>query len=137
MNRDDILSLLRNYLAGIDTYPSLMQELSDKLESSGREVRFFKLLATQLDVLISLGVDATKHKNFEILRHSGGIYSMQCKGQGFNIRILYAFLPNSAPTLLLAFYEKEGKEKTDYTNEIPAAARRLQERKKELGYEKK
>lgn len=52
---------------------------------------------------------------------------MHLAGRGFNIRILYAFLPNRQPVLLSAFHERAGKTKTDYTTYIPEANRRFEE----------
>ena len=73
---------------------------------------------------------AFRHKEFENI--GGGLYSMHLAGKGFNLRILYAFLANQSPVLLLAFHERAGKRKTDYSGYIPQAAERLRQKKEEL-----
>ncbi len=57
---------------------------------------------------------------------------MHLTGKGFNLRILYAFLANQSPVLLLAFHERAGKRKTDYSGYIPQAAERLRQKKEEF-----
>ncbi len=119
MNRDKFLVELYKYLSEV----VFTQELSDSLEDiavgSGYESDFFKLLFMRLRQLSVLGVHAVNLEEFENI--GSGIYSMHLASRKFNIRILYAFFPNGQPVLLLAFYERAGKKKTDYTNQIPLA----------------
>lgn len=50
---------------------------------------------------------------------------MRLKGSNFNIRILYAFLPDGAPILLVGFGERSGKRVSSYESYIPVAKERL------------
>ena len=49
----------------------------------------------------------------------------ELKGSNFNIRILYAFLPDGAPILLVGFGERSGKRVSSYESYIPVAKERL------------
>lgn len=82
-----------------------------------------------LRILLELGVEATKMPGFELL--GSGIYSMRFEGRDYNIRILYAFMPDRVPVLLHAFYEREGKKATDYTGRISLALDRFSKMKEE------
>ncbi len=127
MNKEDVLRQLRSFFAGIDLFPDLPFELVALIAGSGCEAAVFRILAMRLRMLQILGPDAVQHKEFENI--GGGIYSMHLTGKGFNLRILYSFLPNQAPVLLLAFYERGGKRKTDYSGFIPQAEARLRQMK--------
>lgn len=130
MNKDEVLRYLQNYFASIDTSEELLPELLALIGKSGIEKAVFKLIMLRLHILQSLGVNATQHKEFEPIE--SGLYSTHLTGRGFNIRILYSFLPNRKPVLLLAFYEREGKNNTDYTPYIKPALSRLQQLKEEF-----
>nr|DAY52827.1 MAG TPA: protein of unknown function DUF891 [Caudoviricetes sp.] len=130
MNKDEVLSYLQDYFASIDASEELLPELLALIAESGVEDAVFRLILLRLRILLALGVSATQHKEFEPIK--SGLYSMHLAGKGFNIRILYSFLPNRKPVLLLAFYEREGKRKTDYTPYIDPALSRLQRFKEEF-----
>lgn len=93
------------------------------IASSGNELKIFRLLTVRLQYLTQNGVLACQHEEFEPI--GDGIYSMHLAGKGFNIRILYSFMLNKEPVLLLCFYERAGKRKTNYTPYISAARERL------------
>ena len=46
-------------------------------------------------------------------------------GRGYIIRILYAFLPDGAPILLVGFGERSGKRVSSYESYISVAKERL------------
>lgn len=129
MNKNSVLVLLLKYLADILCYGSFTSELLGLIAGSGYEMKFFSLLQARLQILSAYGIRATVAKEFEPI--SDGIYSMHLSGRDFNIRILYAFLPNGQPVLLSCFEEKEGKKRTDYTNYTPEAVRRFQKMRKD------
>lgn len=131
MNKDTVLNYLRNYFSSVAVSDALLPELLDLIAEKGVEAAVFRILVQRLQLLLSLGVMATNHKEFETIKKSG-LYSMHLAGKGFNIRILYSFLPNRKPVLLLAFYEREGKRKTDYTPYIEPALSRLQQFKEDF-----
>lgn len=125
MNRESIMEQLTKELADFIIYFSLFEELLALLDSSGSEVRFFKLLIKRLRFLLQERVHAIKHEEFELL--GSGIFSMHLSCNQFNIRILYAFLPNGNPALLHAFYERAGKSASDYTDKIDLGKSRIHE----------
>lgn len=129
MNMEDALALLLDALGDIRCHSLLVGELCALLAQSGKERPFSKILRTRLLQLGVKGIEAVRLEEFENI--GGDIYSMHCAGKGFNIRILYSFLPSRQPVLLLAFYERGGKGKTDYSTYLePAKARLAEERKR-------
>lgn len=125
MNRDAIMGILRRALSEIDIHPALIEELIRLIVGSGVEAKFFTLFQTRLKILLQCGVTAIQQKEFEAL--GDHLFSMHLSGRGFNIRILFSFLPNQAPTLLLCFFERGGKGKTDYSSYLePAKIRRVE-----------
>lgn len=126
MNRANILTELIEILSGIDLHKSLVDEIIDIIAKSGNELQIFKQFKKLLRILLDLGVNAIQHLEFERLNEA--MYSMHIDGKGYNLRILYAFLPSGSPTLLLCFYERGGKRVTDYTTYIDPAKTRLKER---------
>lgn len=129
MNKSGVLQQLLQYLSQILCYDTFIPELVSLISGSGYEMKFFGLLQARLQVLSAYGIQATVAKEFEPI--SDGIYSMHLSGRDFNIRILYAFLPNGQPVLLSCFEEKKGKKRTDYTNYTPEAVRRFQKMRKD------
>ena len=122
MNKDTVLALLASYLSNYLYDPLLIQELAKILSKTGYEQKFYTLLTARLSQLSYLGIQAVNLEEFENL--GGGLFSMHFSRKWFNIRILYGFLPNQRPVLLLAFSEKAGKKITDYSGKIePAQAR--------------
>ncbi|WP_298016724.1 hypothetical protein [uncultured Dysosmobacter sp.] len=135
MNKKEIIEYLIEVFSDIDIHPRLVSEVVSKIVGSGYEAKFFALLVARLTFLLEHGANAINlHKEYECVED--GIYSMHVSSAPFNIRILYAFFPDGSPTLLLAFYERGGKKKTDYTSKIPTARRRFSERQKEYRNEK-
>ncbi|MBR5792385.1 MAG: hypothetical protein IKY34_04695 [Ruminiclostridium sp.] len=126
MNRDDILAFLSALFGNFLVHESLAQEITAIIERSGFEKKFFNLLLVRLRFLGEHGVNAIRHQEFESLAHTAeGLYSMHLSGKGFNVRILYAFLPAGSPVLLLAFHERSGKKVSEYQTHIPIATQRL------------
>lgn len=126
MNRKDILARLREAFADIDIHPRMIEELMELIAESGVELQFLNLLLTRLKQLKANGAQAVKMEEFESL--GDRLFSMHLAKANFNIRILYTFLPNRKPCLLLCFYERSGKRATDYTNKIPTALNRYSEK---------
>lgn len=129
MDKQTVLRLLQNYFSDIDVYDDFIFELMQIIAETGTEKDVVRLRSHRLALLRNLGVQAIKHKEFESLgRH---LYSMHLTGNGFNIRIIYAFLNSDRPVLLLPFYERAGKNRTDYSPNILRATTRLKEIKGE------
>lgn len=130
MDKDSVLNFLVSFLGDLCRSPQLLSEILDLIAETGCEKEFFKTLVLRLRTLAMLGARATQAKEFEPI--GNGLFSMHLTGQNYNIRILYSFLPNREPALLLAFYERAGKRKTDYSPYIEPAKARFQELKKEM-----
>ena len=125
MNRDKFLQLLAEALHRFVLHSLLLADIAGALKQSGRESAFLRILLARLKWLEETGGQAVSHKEFERLDER--IYSMHLSSEGFNLRILYGFLPDGRPALLLAFYERAGKQNTDYTGKIAEAGMRLRE----------
>ena len=126
MNKDQVLETLKEYLTQIIYHSLLLSELISCISKSGIERKFFTLLLVRLNMLSCDGIlVADKYKEFESLGNR--LFSMHLAGNGFNVRILFFFLPDSRPVLLSAFQEQAGKKKTDYSSHIPVAEKRKKE----------
>jgi hypothetical protein len=125
MNAKTVTEFLKKYLAGILYHSLFFSEFVDLISGKGIELSVFKLLTSRLISLRTLGVMVTNIKEFELIEK--GLYSMHLKGSGFNIRVLFSFLPNGQPVLLLPFFERGGKKKTDYSTYLKPAHSRLLE----------
>ena len=121
--------MLAEYLRGILCHRLFANEFLERIAGTGKEKKVFTLLSTRLMVLNAKGIHVVEDKEFENI--GNGLYSMHLSGSGFNLRILFAFLPNSQPVLLLAFYERGGKGKTDYSSNIKTALSRLDQMKED------
>lgn len=128
MNRRDVLEQLLDALADISIHSKLLEEMLSICAESGVEAKFVSMLISRLGFLAQSGVLATRHKEFEPI--GSGLYSMHIAVRGGNIRILFGFLPDRSPALLLCFHERAGKSRTDYSSYIPVALRRLEECKR-------
>lgn len=124
MNLDEITRLLQITLRGFCIHEKFIDELAYILRSSGIERSFFKKLEFCLRFLSLYGAQAVQHEEFESI--GSGIFSMHVDGKGYNVRILYGFLHDQSPALLLAFFERSGKRKTDYQSHIAPAVSRLE-----------
>ena len=129
MDRNTVIKRLGYLLKGIVFHDAFFSELLNLISGHGFEEKVFKLLLARLIALNSYGVMVTAIKEFENI--GDGLFSMHLSGRGFNLRILFAFLPNAQPVLLVAFYERQGKGKTDYSTYLKPALSRLNEKKEE------
>lgn len=130
MTQDTALKILLTYLGCYRISELLLDELLEAIVGSGYESAFFKTLMHRLQVLTQMGVMCTQLPDaFENI--GSGLFSIRMIGKGFNIRILFAFLPSKEPVLLRAFYERSGKAKTNYSEQIPVALDRLKAIKEE------
>ena len=130
MNKQDALQFLLSILSSFYVHPLLAHELIDHIGASGKEPKIFALLTARLLQLSAMGAETVRLKEFESIGE--GLFSMHLTGSGFNIRILYSFFTNRDPVLLHAFYERGGKNKTDYSTHIPIAKERFNQMKREL-----
>ena len=129
MNKDEALHLFFNLFEGIDATDEMTTAFFDIISKTGHEEDIFRMLVLRLKILSDLGINATRHKEFENI--GNGLFSMHLAGNGFNIRILYALQSNQQPVFLLTFYERGGKRRTDYSAQIPKALELLKKYKEE------
>lgn len=111
MKREDVLKFLTAIFSTILIHDALISELSAIIERSGFEKKFFKMLMARLRYLEEFGASAINYREgFESLTHQAdGLYSMRLKGSNFNIRILYAFLPDGASHFAGRFWGTQRK----------------------------
>lgn len=128
MKREEVLSWLCRILGELLYTREFYQELVELIAETGIEEKLFATLIRQLKMLSMFGAQAVQSKEFESI--GNGLFSMHLAGNGYNIRVLYSFLQNQQPILLLSFYERGGKRKTDYTKYIEPAKARLEEARK-------
>lgn len=124
MNKHKALQELNTLLSNVLILPQCEEEILKLVLGTGFEHEFIKCLSKCLTQLNEKGQAATKLDSFEKLKKAVNLYSMHLVGGCFNIRILYTF-QNNDKILILAFYEREDKSKTDYTDIIPLAQKRL------------
>ena len=130
MRKEDVIKELGSVFAYFRLAPGFLTALAELIAGIGFEAAIFKLLLIRLRVLQTLGVAAVKQKEFESLSGTA-LFSMHLAGKGFNLRILYGFLPDRRPILLLPFHERAGKKASDYSEKI-SEAEELMNKEKEL-----
>ena len=119
MNQEEVFRRLAATLSPFHLHQSFISDFLRLLPKSGVERAVLALLVARLKYLL-------EHEEFERLSYTEtGLYSMHLSGKGFNYRILYAFLSDGAPVLLLVFSERAGKRATSYEKYIPVAEARL------------
>lgn len=129
MNQEECFAELDLLLNSFRCHTRLLGELLELIAKTGAERNFLSTLLTRLRNLRSMGVQVTQQRGFELL--GDGIFSMRIAGKNYNIRILFAFLPDKTPYLLHAFYERAGKRVSDYSGKISLAKSRLAESEEE------
>ena len=93
-------------------------------KNSGNARSFLAVLMSRLKFLEQQGLEkALQTDNFK--RIEKGLYAIRIKGK-HNIRILFSLKENKE-IMLLAFFRKAGKGRSEYENYIPEANRRLSE----------
>ena len=123
----DLCKALEAEFSNLKWHPSCLEELASLAASGGYARRLYGELFGKLRMLSQLGHEAAKSPPaFKKLTGAPGLCRIALRSKAYNIRIIYAF-SKSRGVLLLAFYEKSGKRKTDYSTHIPPALARLQE----------
>lgn len=126
MNKKALLEMLEKFLNGLEMADGFFDDVYELLKNfSGHEQEFFNLLTKQLHFVSVLGQRVIDVGKNERLKHVDDFFcvSLRLKGKCFNIRLLVSFTENP-PLFLTAFYEREGKSKTDYTKPIEIAKAR-------------
>lgn len=122
MNKKQVLAELVKNLEecserGYVFHPKFMYEFQVLLKNAtGNKKEIFTLLVKQLNFLKELGTNICKADSNEIIKNQDrDYYSLHLSGKNFNFRLLMAFDEKDTPKFLVAFYERAGKKKTDYT----------------------
>ena len=130
MTQNAALRALYKMLDGrrLEYHDDFIGDIREVIFGTGQEQPFLKKLLHRINALLVEGANAIGNPGFEKLKHCADLYSMHVDTQSLNIRVLFALRDNNVQLLLLAFNEKEGKRKTDYSQKIPEALRRLSEK---------
>lgn len=119
--REAILKLSENleeYLhQGFRFHSSFINEFKELLHGAkGHEKEIFALLIKQLNFVKILKKQVyTADGNEKIKNVEREYYSLHLSAKNFNLRLLITFDEKDNPLFLVAFYERSGKRKTDYT----------------------
>jgi len=129
LKRDAAYRMLSHILDNehLKLHKKCLTEIESLIFGTGQESDFIKKLTRRIDKLLKDGYKAIGTEGLEKLGYTSDLYSMHVDTQSLNIRILFALGESNLKLLLLAFHEKEGKGKTDYSQKIPTAKQRLNE----------
>lgn len=126
MNKETALQKIQEILGSgrFVIHPDLIKDIMKTIKNSGKESRVFTTLIARLEFLAEHKQEASIHKEFEPI--GDGFYSMHIAVSDTNLRIIYAF-QDPETVLLLAFFERAGKRKTDYTGKKQIAQQRMKQ----------
>mgnify|MGYP000918045015 FL=1 len=123
---------LRKLLCSFHIHPDCLEEIIKGFKKKrGNDVKLLAVFEAQFENLKKYGATAVNvfsNDKFEDLKYkkAENICSMHIDTSEVNYRILYSCLEDGT-VLLHGFFEKAGKRKTDYTDAIPKAQKRLAE----------
>ncbi|GFI60907.1 hypothetical protein IMSAG049_00056 [Clostridiales bacterium] len=106
-----------------------MKEFKELLHNaSGNEKEIFSLLIKQLNFVKMFKNQVYKADGNEIIKYlEDEYYSLHLSGKNFNFRLLMTFDEKNNPIFLAAFYERQGKRASDYTQWKEVLAKRYRE----------
>lgn len=133
MNKKEALAILEKnldeYLShGFVFHPRFLEEFKNILKNAkGHEAEIFSLLIKQFDFVKILGTQVNEADSNELIRYqTRDFYSLHLSAKNFNLRLLMTFY-NDNPVFLVAFYERSGKKKTNYSQYNELLIKRLEE----------
>lgn len=139
MKKEEIIQMLQECLEegnqnGFVFHKQFLQELGALLKNaSGSEKEIFNLLVRQLGYVRDFNRRVNEVDSNEIIKHTKRCYySLHLQGGRFNIRLIISFMMDNTPVFLVAFYERSGKKKTNYSNYIEILDNRFKEIEGEL-----
>lgn len=122
MNKKKAFELLKENLEkyleeGFIFHKRFLEELRTLIkDASGQEKEIFALLIKQFSFVKVQGKAVNEADSNEIIKHmEREYYSLHLQGKNFNLRFLMTFDDDANPVFLVAFYERSGKRKTDYS----------------------
>lgn len=130
-----LIETLEEYNGLFNFHENFIGEFADILHknASGHEKEVFNIVIKQFNFVRQMGREVYKADSNEILKETGDVvyYSLHIQDKVVNIRMLMTFSDEEAPVFLAAFFERQGKNATDYTQWIPV----IKERYKQMGEE--
>lgn len=128
---DTLTSLIEKLsvlLEDFDAHPQLIPEIYEYFDSSTKQLKGFRLMITDLQILSEHRSNAAivSPGRFEKLRGGNPFYSMHMAVIGSNLRLIYCFEEDRI-LLLHLFYERSGKRASNYTHALAVAESRRQE----------
>ena len=130
MKTKEALETLIKAFSVYDFHPEFVNELRDLLKTDlrGKEARFFKCLATQLNYIKNLGILVNEADGHEIIHgFDGHYYSIHLQQVQFNIRFLVHIDSKNRPVFLCAFNERAGHRQTSYEKYTNVLTKRFKE----------
>ncbi len=109
------------------------QELIDLVKGKSFEKAFIREFMWSINILSELGYQAAIYpgKNFRKLNGVPDLCRIRFNNVNYNIRTIYS-IKNNSIFLILSFWERAGKNKTNYTPYIKPAQARLEAMKQEV-----
>ncbi len=127
MNKKSMEIYLEKCLNDCFYHKALPGEIIDILNQSGFEAGFFKLFVKKLAILQGTGYNAVKNASFKKLKKNNDLWRMKLCIKKINIRIIYTYNNNGKAVLLHAFFEKNGKNVSDYSKHSLVAESRMED----------
>lgn len=127
MDKESMGRYLEECLDGYLYHKALPNEIMNILNKSGCEADFIKSLLRNLKMLQATGYNAVKNKNFKKLKKHNDLWRMDLGIKKMNIRIIYTYTTYGEAILLHAFFEKSGKNVSDYSLHALVAESRMED----------
>ena len=128
MNKRQIRKELENCFSDVDYHNKLPDELLQIILKTGKEASFLKLLIKRIKILRKYNTEAvTLGSSYKKLKEAPNFWRFAMRIENINLRIIYTFNKNGRIMLLHAFFEKSGKNNTDYSKVVKIAKKRLKE----------
>ncbi len=110
----------------IIVHPAFFKEFIELVDKSGEKHKILDKTLKLLFFMQELGLDMCKHPKIEHLKKEGNLYSLHINTSNHNLRVLFS-VRGEGKIFLHTFFEKEGKNKTEYRSHIPIAIKRRNE----------
>ncbi len=138
MNKRKALELLVDYLNEYSTsmgfyfHNKFCEELRTVISKNavGCEKEVFSIMVKQFGFIKTMGYRVNEADSNEILKGIGqeqDYYSLHIQNRTVNIRMLLTFMDDCTPVFLAAFFEKEGKKVSDYSQWKPIIKNRYKQ----------
>lgn len=112
--------------AHFEVHPEFIEEFLSLINKSSDKNLIIKNFEKLLYAVNNLGFYyMCNHKKIEKLKDCNNLYSLRIITKNSNFRVLFSVM-KSSKILLHTFYEKEGKDVTEYQSHIPIAEARLE-----------